>query len=405
MTAAVVLAMGATGCAPAHASDFAGKVTASSGLNEAQLTLLARSAKVSLSDVQAQNTGPLVTVFANAQPAASDTEMKIDAVFIARALMEGAPAQIASVNIMITRAGKERLVQVSRKQVQDYASGKMNPDQFLASVEMQAATEPLPVESGVEAPRRVRVLKEIQALRQGGTGVASFMSLFKQLEASVKSGETGTQVEEKLTFLEEKLKEQREQITQAKKTARGLGVSRPAGYTVPPDPATQTTASPAANPAYIPPEADHLRSLYLKHADNLIRQLRSKNPQSGTRAAELKKQIDEAFAANQEARAFSLIRQFHTLGIQVAGIDLFAPEGGSVSNTPGSNGGAPADLPGGYPSSSGGSGGNGPGSGPGFGGGGPEAGPPDGPGGMGGGMGGPGGGPGPGRGGGRGGHR
>lgn len=398
-------------CAPAKSADA---VARASGLTEAQLTLLVKGAKTGLADFQVRNTGPLVNVFATANVKASEMELKIDAVFVAKALVEGAPGQVDIVHVMISQAGKERLVEVKRNQVEEYSSGRIKADQFLASIQFQGSDPPLPVEPGVEAKRRVKVLQDIQSLSKGGTGVAAFMDLFKKLEVSVKAGDAASGIAEQLAFLEAKLQDQREQIRQARKTARGLGVSAHAsGASTPssssssssaPDPAAVPPGMPggARNVGYIPPNHEQIESAFRRKSDSYISKMKTlKDPSAATKAIELKRLILSGLASGSKEKrseAFGLIKQFQEMAATLLNEDLMRPDYGSsdglAGGGPGGFGGPNDGGMSGDPRMSGGDpmggppGGEGPAGAGGFGG--PEGGggPGGGPGGRGGGGGG-----------------
>lgn len=169
-------------------------------------------------------TGPIVTVMA--QPPSqttSDKELKIDAVFLAKTLIEAAPGQIIQVDVIFSNAADSKVISIDKKDIQNYSEGKTTPDEFLQSLHLLPVNqeEPLSVEPGPMKERRLLISDRIERLRKIGTGVKPFQDIFQSIESAIKSGDTD-KLSTKLDDLEYKLTEQEEQVEIAKRAARGV---------------------------------------------------------------------------------------------------------------------------------------------------------------------------------------
>jgi biotin operon repressor len=231
-------------------ADEAGRLSAQ------DLTAIVRSPSThaKTTDATVVGTGPLVTVLADKAQATSDSDMKIDAVFLAKALIDGSAGQVQSVKVLFsTPDRKPRFTMVDKTTVDNYGSGKLSPEKLLATlvlVEVEPETGPQ-VADGPCMERRLLVWKRIERLKQQGTGVAPFQQLFQQIETSLKTADSAT-IQQKLDFLESKLKEQEEQVKLAKKAQQGHGV--PASQRVEYQPMTVPTLPPQGMAGGQPPQ-------------------------------------------------------------------------------------------------------------------------------------------------------
>ncbi len=202
-------------------------------LTSSQLTSIAKAeSRVTASNVTVAGTGPSVTVLAEKSASASDRDLKVDAIFLAKALIEGSSGQVERVKVLFSQAEKPgRFVVIDKKVVGDYGAGKLTPDQLFSSMTLS----PLEAEKApdvVEGPlmeRRLLVWRRIEKLRENGTGVQTFQQLFQKMEQAVKNSDSPENLVQSLSFLETKLTDQEGLVKQAKKTALGRGITHPAG--------------------------------------------------------------------------------------------------------------------------------------------------------------------------------
>jgi hypothetical protein len=368
-------------------------------MTAAELTDILRGQNVGAKSthVQVVGAGPEVTVLAQTESASGERDLKIDAIFLAKALFQNAAGQISKVKVLFSQAGHDgRYINISSAQISEYGSGKMTAEQFLSTLRLvPVEPEKAPdVVAGPQFERRLLVWQRIEKLRQQGTGVRPFEALFAEVEASIKAGSQDQS--SKLTFLEAKLGDQEEALNQAKRSARGLGV-----------PAAKSSAesggakggerSPSGGSAspgqgemltYVPSDHVLLRQIFHRRVDELVNLVRAKDHAVGEQLTSLKGQIEHAFSLDRKPEAFALMRQFQLLVKQSINVDMFGPEQleqgregqqGGPGRGPGNGpGGGPNGGPGGGPSGGPGGGPNGgPGGGPGGGqNGGPGGGPP-----------------------------
>jgi hypothetical protein len=325
-------------------------------------------------NVQVVGAGPDVTVLAQTESASADRDLKIDAIFLAKALFQGAGGQISKVKVLFSQAGHDgRYISVTDRQISDYGSGKMAPEQFLATlrlvpVEVERAPDVVP---GSQFERRLLIWQRIEKLRQQGTGVIPFETIFGEVEASIKAG--NQDVSKRLSFLESKLADQEEALKQAKNAARGLGVPAPRN-SLPSSGAERSDRPASGNIAQdqqqgvqrLPANPEFVKERFQARANELINLARGKDLSAAENMTELKKKADTAFSKNNLLEAFAYIHQFNLITQKTIGVNLFAP--GRGDGPPGSGSGS-----GGGPNGSGG-GPNGGDGGPNGGGGGPNGG-------------------------------
>lgn len=322
-----------------------GRSAESPVLSASDLTSILTSADVgsTATNVTVAVTGSVVTVLAQKEASASDRDLKIDAMFLAKALVQAAPKQIEQVKVLFSQAGKDgRFVIITAREIADFGSGKISPEILLTNLKLiSVTTQKAPsVVAGPEFERRLLVWQRIEKLRKEGTGVKPFENIFAEIESAAKENKI-EMVSERTTFLETKLTEQEEHVKQARKTARGHGVpglpqARAGGS---PAPAGGAAGSGAGQTEYVPPQAEQIKSAFQQRADELIRLAQAKDSSSSQKLRSLKQQIDQCFSSSKRGEAFALIHQFQMLAQQTTGIDMLAPPGGPPGGEQGGPGG------------------------------------------------------------------
>ncbi len=348
-----------------------------SKLSASQLTSLVRSnARARVSAPTVLGEGPTVTVLVEKNSNASDKELKIDAIFLGKTLIDGASGQVTDIKVLFSQQDREgRYIQINSQQINDFGSGKIDADKFLSSVQLvSVAGESTPdVVQGPEFERRLLVWKRIDHLRKMGTGVRPFETAFKDLETIAKSGKTDG-LSEKISNLERVLSQQENILKEAKRVARGKGITTASGgktFGQASANARANTSATGGSSGFIPAEANQIKSAFSQKAEALIRQVEVRDRAKGQSLRAMKNNIDQLFASGKQADAFRVIHDFQLAVQQATGIDFMAPEGGH----PGGGGGGQGGFPGGGPPGGGGGQGGFPGGGP------PGGGPPGGQGG------------------------
>lgn len=345
-------------------------------LSSSQLTTLLRAnAKARVSNINILGEGPLVTVVADKNPTASDKELKIDAIFLGKTLLEGAPGQVTDIKVIFSQQDREgRFIQITAQQIKDFGSGKIEPDKFLASINLiPVAGEQTPdVVQGPQFERRLLIWKRIDHLRKMGTGVRPFQSAFKEVETQVASGKTDD-LSDKISNLERTLAQQENILQEARRIARGKGiVSASGGKSFGQIAQKSESSAHGAQPGqvqgaapdnnYIPAEANQIKAAFNRSSDQLVRQVEMKDRSKGQSARAMRSNINSLFTQGKQAEAFRFIREFQTLVYQTTGIDMMTPEGGHPGQGGGPQGQGGGPMGGGGP----------PGGGP------PTGGPPNG---------------------------
>lgn len=340
-------------------------------LSSSQLTTLLRAnAKARVSNINIIGDGPLVTVVADKNASASDKELKIDAIFLGKTLLEGAVGQVTDIKVIFAQQDREgRYIQISAQQIKDFGSGKIEPDRFLASINLiPVAGEQTPdVVPGQQFERRLLLWKRIDHLRKMGTGVRPFQSAFKEIETQAASTKT-EDLSDKIANLERTLSQQENILQEARRVARGKGiVSATGGKSFGqvaikngngngngngmPAQGTQQGQAQALDNNYIPAEANQIKAAFNRSSDQLVRQVEMKDRSKGQTARALRTNINSLFTQGKQAEAFRVIREFQTLVYQTTGIDLMSPEGGppGQGGGPQGQGGGPMGGGGGPP--------------------------------------------------------
>lgn len=334
-------------------------------LSSSQLTnLLRANAKARVSNINIIGDGPLVTVVADKNPNASDKELKIDAIFLGKTLIENAPGQVADIKVIFSQQDREgRYIQISSQQIKDFGSGKIEPDKFLASIDLiSVAGEQTPdVVQGPQFERRLIVWKRIDHLRKMGTGVRPFQNAFKDVETQVASGKTDD-LSTKISNLERTLSQQENILQEAKRIARGKGIISASGgksfgqnaQAIKSDPQAghsnqSLPAQAGAESNFIPAEANQIKAAFNQKSDTLVRQVESKDRAKGQNLRALRTTINTLFTQGKQAEAFRNIHEFQTIVYQTVGVDLMAPEGGHPAQGGGPMGGGNNGFGGGPP--------------------------------------------------------
>jgi len=322
-------------------------------LSSSQLTTLLRAnAKARVSNINILGDGPLVTVVADKNANASDKELKIDAIFLGKTLLDNAPGQVTDIKVVFSQQDKEgRYIQISSQQIKDFGSGKIEPDKFLASIYLvPVAGEQTPdVVQGPQFERRLLVWKRIDHLRKMGTGVRPFQNAFKDVETQAASGKTDD-LSEKISNLERTLSQQENILQEAKRIARGKGIVSASGgksfgtaQAIKSDSGSVNANQPQAgvDSNYIPKEANQIKAAFNQKSDTLVRQVEMKDRTKGQSLRSLRVTINSLFTQGKQAEAFRSIREFQTIVYQTVGVDLMAPDGGHQGQGGGPQGGGP----------------------------------------------------------------
>lgn len=297
--------------------------------------------QISAKDVRVIGTPPDVTVLAQAHAKEQDSELKIDAMFIAKAIIEGTNGQTRQVKVVFSEdSGDGRYINIPKRVITDFTGGKVHADQLLSGlVLLNVHHEEAPkVAQGPEFERRLVDWQRIQRLKERGTGVSSYEREFKQVEVLAKANNQEAMVDG-LDALEAKVKILEDNAKQAAATARGHGIQGTVTHLLPPLPGASNAATAEGGGNFpLPPDSDRLKALFTEKATSWVGMISSRNSQQGQQARSLKTQIEQNFASGNKGMAFHLLHDLQTMLQQVTGYDPFAPEGGMPQGGPGGPG-------------------------------------------------------------------
>ncbi len=205
----------------------------SASMSTSEMVLVLRQAKVvaPTSRLDVLQSEQEVTVITKRSPKMNDDDCKIKAVLMAKALMDAQPKQLAAVKVLYTMDGDSSLsrVVVGAGDVQAFAGGTITEKQLLASLDLAKESGDgndsgkSSVAAGAQKEKRVVLQSRIDALKQGGTGVAPFQKMFNDIEDLTKAGKT-KEASLLIDDLSTKLASQESLRDQAKRVGEGRGV-------------------------------------------------------------------------------------------------------------------------------------------------------------------------------------
>lgn len=292
---------------PPSNSPVAGSSESSDKLSAIQLTAILKENEQKSGSKASRviGSGPRVTVMA--QPSAqgtTDREMKIDAVFFAKTLIENAPHQIEKIDVIFSGAHPDdsKVIAIDKKAIQTYGEGNMSPEDFLKTLHLMPvnAEEPPALEPGPMLQRRLLISERIEKLRKSGTGVKPFQTIFQSIESAIKGGDT-TKLAANLQDLEDKLTEQEEQLAIAKRSASGLRLTPVPGKSTPGSSSPVTTNEGNWR-------LEFLKKKFNENSAFVVQRAQSTN--NGSRLSDLKRRIDDLLARGKNNDAFPLLEEF-----------------------------------------------------------------------------------------------
>lgn len=209
-------------------------------MSTSEMVLVLREAKVvaPTSRLDVLQSEQEVTVITKRTAKMNDDDCKIKAVLMAKALMDAQPKQLAAVKVIYTVDGSNFMnrVVVGAGDVHSFAGGTITEKQLLASLDLSkdagdgsdgAKTS---VVTGPQKERRAVLQSRIEALKQGGTGVAPFQKMFNDIEDLTKAGKA-KEASQLISDLSTKLSSQESLRDQAKRVGEGRGVKGQQGIT------------------------------------------------------------------------------------------------------------------------------------------------------------------------------
>ncbi|MGD9683784.1 MAG: hypothetical protein AB7W16_21675 [Candidatus Obscuribacterales bacterium] len=284
--------------------------------SELRAIIIQDKALASSQDVEVVGTGPQVTVMTAPAPGTAEKDLekdlKIDAMFVARSLIEAVPGQIEAVKVLYNTHGRDaRFVIINKLTVDRFGSGKISAEDLLASLSLETVGRDGQAESRV-APgplmeRRLLISRRIDELRNAGTDVRHCQELFDAVEAQVR-GKQSSNLEKIVADLETRLSEQEKDLAQARRTAQGKGV-------------------PGIKKTEAPKETMLLLRAYSMRAPEIMRRLsRGQSPDLAA-CSSIGTEIDKLLKAGKPEEAAAKIKEFSRLASRSLGYEPFNVSG------------------------------------------------------------------------------
>lgn len=199
--------------------DASAVYAAGSNIPSAEVVSLLRSANIIKVDypIRAVMSGQTVTILTRRASKSSESDVKIDAMLIAKTLFDSYATQVSDVEVLFSTEQEPDAyskIRVTQQQVKDFGAGKVTEAQILASLQVAHEDDrTLVPESQAELTpgpyleQRLALQDQIQELQRGGTDTKPFQALFDQAEQSIKD-EHSREAHAQLASLAEKLQEQ-----------------------------------------------------------------------------------------------------------------------------------------------------------------------------------------------------
>ena len=208
-------------------------------LSDAAAVALIEKSKIVSTDshVQARVGAGEVALSLYRNPKANDKDCKIDAILMAKALMDAEPRTITKVKVRFYDPANRtsyREVNVGTGVVKAFGQGRVSTDELLSSVVIDRGEQDISryrertykeisqspdVIDGVYRSERLNLLSRIQMLRQRGVGVQPYTTEFLRIEDKVRQGDQSSVIRG-LESLSEKLTDAEERYQQAQATAQ-----------------------------------------------------------------------------------------------------------------------------------------------------------------------------------------
>lgn len=180
-----------------------------------------------------------VTVLTRRHYKATDDDLKIDAVLIAKAVLDKFGDRLDRVKVLFRDedSASGKAVIVTANDIKTYANGTLEPQRFLDSLaikkvdsdpEAEKAKGDLGDQSVVVSPgpfqeQRLLLLDRINILRKRGTGVLPFEKMFSDIDKNSVANDT-EQVKAGIKDLSRRLSEQEDLVRQASRVGSGYGI-------------------------------------------------------------------------------------------------------------------------------------------------------------------------------------
>ncbi|MBS2006085.1 MAG: hypothetical protein JST01_03515 [Cyanobacteria bacterium SZAS TMP-1] len=183
-----------------------GSVTISRGATPIEMVAILRNAKVvnPAYPLRASFNEHEAIVTTQRNPKATDKDCKIDAVLMAKALIDTFQGEVLRVKVLFSDYEKQTCstIKVTKGDVESYGSGSIDQGEFLESLEINTFKEndspfgsqagqslSVGVAPGFMHDKRLVLLSRIEALEQKGTNTKAFIQCFQQIEDLVKQGD------------------------------------------------------------------------------------------------------------------------------------------------------------------------------------------------------------------------
>lgn len=212
-------------------------------ISEAQLSKLIDQSKVLGTDTEVRaelhESEREVVITTNHNPKATDKDCKIDAVLIARKIMDADPGGIAKVRVVFyDRENNRNFRQVTVREgdIKAFASHQITQDTLLAELELVAGqvnpverfkgrsykeiSQSLEVLPGIRHGERMQLLGQISTLQEKGVSVHPYLVQFFQMEDKVRQGDREG-AEKSLESLAEKVNRLTEEYKKNQESIRG----------------------------------------------------------------------------------------------------------------------------------------------------------------------------------------
>ncbi|HEY9683915.1 MAG TPA: hypothetical protein V6C86_20195 [Oculatellaceae cyanobacterium] len=151
-----------------------------------------------------------------------DSMCKLRAILIAKCVFDSQPNEIQKSKIQFLDLKKNSVstATIKRSEIVLFGEGKLDKKELMSSIDYvtegpSVSKDSSQVADGELQTQRMMLLRRIQKMKERGTNVTAFMTIFNEIEGLAKANSDKTKLEERIEYLSEKVSEQERMLHQA----------------------------------------------------------------------------------------------------------------------------------------------------------------------------------------------
>ncbi|HEY9759561.1 MAG TPA: hypothetical protein V6C97_30665 [Oculatellaceae cyanobacterium] len=165
-----------------------------------------------------------------------DSICKLRAILIAKCVFDSQPNDIQKTKIQFLDLKKNSVstATIKRSEIVLFGEGKLDKKELMSSIDYvtegpSISKDSSQVAEGEFETQRLMLLRRIQKMKERGTNVTAFMTIFNEIEGLAKANNDKAKLEERIEYLSEKVSEQERMLHQATQRPAVTTASSPGG--------------------------------------------------------------------------------------------------------------------------------------------------------------------------------